>query len=193
MINRKRLTPMVCLLLHSFPGFSTRQNQLWLNVLTSFNKACWETAMKFALKQIYIFLLSFMVCYTPVVAAHDQIGSLDVKKNSPKASDIYQISCDSETDHLAFSITNTSDGEGLVSAHGYQAVKLADKPEVVTTTDLNSRPGDASPWVKVKGLDAYYIQVDKTGKDSESYLLQFHCEDKDNSHTETNIYFIQDQ
>ena len=138
--------------------------------------------------------LSIAVAYASMALAHNQGGTLDIKKTNPKATDIYLVTCDDDSDHLLTSLVNVSAGGGLVSVHVYYGTKKTSDTKITTAADPNITVGDSSPLVKTYGGNGVYtLLVDKTGDDAEAYQLLFHCQNSSNLHTETSIGMRQDE
>jgi len=121
--------------------------------------------------------------YAGSVAAHDINGVLG---KSAGATDYYQVECFDDgtgpADHLVVKIKDL-----VPVAAPLVSVQVTKGKIAKNTTDAADGNATFSPTLNIKGGNGlYYLTVDKTAANAETYNLQIHCETSGGLHTGTN-------
>ncbi|NOT10800.1 MAG: hypothetical protein HOP23_03035 [Methylococcaceae bacterium] len=143
------------------------------------------------------FFLMVLACFNSV-SAHETEGSL-MAASGAGATDLYSISCfkdaenPSETPHQLFvNVRDNVKGGGVMSVVVYKATATGG----ITKTATDPIGGDYNPSpdiILTAGEGDYLVFVNHTEKISESYMLQYHCQDAAKQHTGTQINSIQNE
>ncbi len=120
-----------------------------------------------------------------VASAHNQGGSFTT--GGAGAVDFYQVICGAGTHHLRFQVKD-------ITANGAKVSVLVQKGTSCTpacarnTMDEPDTDAEYSPSRRVvQGTGVYNMVVTHTAAGSDSYDVQYHCEDANNGHTDTSI------
>lgn len=121
--------------------------------------------------------------YAGCAAAHDINGALG---KAAGATDYYQVECFDDgtgpTDHLIVEIKDLAPVAAPMVSVQVTKGKIAKN-----TTDAVDGNATYSPIINIKaGNGIYYLTVDKTAANAETYNLQVHCETSGDQHTGTN-------
>ena len=134
-------------------------------------------------------LLTALGC-AQTAMAHSVGGPIDLSNNNASATDVAGIICDSASDHLAVQIKDSSPAvPGM-----YVSLQVFKDNKMTNTTD--NTPGDANGSRMVSlfaGSGMYMISVNKTLPGTRQIAVEYHCEDRNNEHTGTDIVVFQIQ
>jgi hypothetical protein len=120
-----------------------------------------------------------------VASAHNQGGSFT--SGVAAAVDFYQVICGASSHHLRFQVKDITANSAKVSVLVHKGTSCL--PACVrNTTDGIDTDGEYSPSLRaVQGTGVYNLFVTHTAAGSDSYDVQYHCEDANNGHTDTSI------
>ena len=124
--------------------------------------------------------------YGGIVAAHDINGALGAAAG---ATDYYQVTCFDDNsgpaDHLIVKIKDLA--PVAVPIISVQVTKQVGKTFIArNSTDAVDGNATYSPELNIKGGNGtYFLAVDKTSANAETYNVQIHCETSTGLHTGT--------
>jgi hypothetical protein len=130
--------------------------------------------------------------------AHDQEGNLTAA-GGESATDIYSITCSADPAekpeknyHLFATLRNNSKEGGKMSMLVYKNTTKGGLSK--SATDNTGGDYETSPAINLPGGDGEYLLfVHHQDNTPQTYLLQFHCQDSQNQHTDTNIQTLQNE
>lgn len=150
--------------------------------------------MKLRLQKKLLAVASFLMAMGQAgnVLAHNQGGSFTT--GGAAAVDYYQVTCGTGTDHLSFQVKDVTANSARVSVQVLKGTSCGTNACARNTTDTTDTDGAYSPLVQVKqGSGVYNLSVKHTAAGSDSYDVQYHCENASNVHTDTSIVSRQQQ
>ena len=122
-----------------------------------------------------------------VALAHDTGAQSLGKKGS--ATDVWEITCSGGSQYLTMQVRDLPADKGPKVS-----VQLLKDRAAVNTTDPKDADAAYSPEVRLYGGDGVYTAlVDKSGAQSENYILDYHCEGAGEVHTGTSAIQFQNQ